>query len=144
MKKLFILLLLLPLPAWAEGMFEKPDMVMVEVTSYERTAREQAIILKKDYAHGRNLKRVYKDQKIIGEILKVIRRKNSLPLVEEIILKYYKKGRTISRHLCGQGIDISKRGKNVRSLILFFKKLDDVKVLDEGDHYHIQTISECK
>ena len=119
------------------------DLVIIKVTSYERTTKEQAKIMLEDLKEGKNLYAIYKNDKIINEIIIASRRKDALHKVESIILKYQSKGFSVSRHLCGQAIDLSKGGKNVKKLLAFFSKVGKVIVIDERDHYHIQTVANC-
>jgi hypothetical protein len=119
------------------------DLVEVKVTSYERSTLEQARIMLNDLKHGKDLRAIYKNNKIVEDIEKVYQERDAVHKIEKIIIKYQEKGFFISRHLCGQAIDISKRGKNIEKLFSFLNKVGKVTIIDEGDHFHIQTIAGC-
>lgn len=117
--------------------------IKIKVTSYIRTPKEQAVLMVNDYNRGVNLYYIYKNTKIIKEIIGVMKSDNVETAVTAIIEKYASEGEYLSYHMCGKALDISKRGRNVKDLIAFMVNLEGTKVIDEGDHYHIQTVTKC-
>lgn len=118
--------------------------IEVNITSFKRTPKEQVLVILGDYNRGVDLRGLYKNQVIIKELLAVIKSDNSIEAMTTIIERYNSQGIYLSYHMCGRAIDISKRGKKVTEFIEFMKKVQGVIVLDEGDHYHIQTTTKCK
>lgn len=118
--------------------------IKIKVTSYIRTPKEQAALMIKDYKKGVNLYNIYKNTKVIKEIISVMKSDNAKTAITAIIEKYASEGEYLSYHMCGKALDVSKRGKNVKDFIDFMVNVKDTKVIDEGDHYHIQTITKCK
>lgn len=118
--------------------------IKVNITSFKRSPKEQALVILEDYKRGIDLESLYKKQVIIKELLAVIKSANSIEAMTAIIERYNSKGIYLSYHMCGGAIDISKKGKRVKDFIEFMKRVHGAIVLDEGDHYHIQTITKCK
>lgn len=122
---------------------ESEETITITVTSFRRDAGEQAVLLKRLYDRGVNLQGLYVNQDIIKEVIIVLDERGDVEEIRNILLFYTIQGRYLSKHMCGKALDISKKGKNIKDFISFMKLLDGVKILDEGDHYHIQTKESC-
>ena len=122
-----------------------PHREMV-ITSGVRNADKQAVLLWEKYRNGVNLKRLYKNKTLINEAIRLI----DLGRFDELVVyieDQARKGNYISKHMCGQAIDISIRNltKSEIKKFLKFSKIDrSIQVLYEGDHLHVQTFRGCE
>lgn len=108
------------------------------ITSIERTPREQAQLMHNMKKRGISLRNLYKPTKTLDTIIAA----KTVEEIEQAILDGIRCGYYISKHLCGKALDISKRGLYI-DLLLFFSHFDNVEILDEGDHYHVQLKESC-
>lgn len=118
---------------------KESNKIKIRVTDFWRSPQQQAYLLEKLKKKGVNLLSLYKDTVLITEVMKAENVEES----ELIIRKYMDQGIYLSKHLCGQAIDLAK-SNGVLQLISFLKNSNDIEILDEGDHFHLQTTTECR
>ena len=140
--KIMLLMILILILFMKES--QPKGIIQFRITSFERTAQEQAELLIRDRREGKNIQLLYKNQELITEIVNNIDKneKNILESTTLIIQEAIDRGSFISKHLCGKALDISKRRSSIE-FIKFMEKLENVSVIDEGDHYHLQIESKC-
>lgn len=109
------------------------------ITSFLRSPTEQIHLLSRLEARGVNLFNLYKRK----DVIKAIKQKTTLEDKVAVLIDYMSKGVYLSKHLCGHAMDISKRG-DAKVFIQFMRNTENVIVLDEGDHYHLEIIKDCK
>lgn len=70
-------------------------------------------------------------------------KENARELIVEILQDGINEGRWLSKHLCNKAMDIRK-GKGNKDFLKFMRNFDNVKILNEGTHYHIEIKDNCK
>ncbi len=80
---------------------------------------------------------------MIEEVIAVEKGKNQRTQIIKIIKKYIDQGVYLSKHLCGRAMDIAK-DKGHKDLISFLTIGTHLKILDEGDHFHLEVTTKCE
>jgi hypothetical protein len=116
------------------------------VTSAERDAFKQGQLMLRNYHMGVDLYILYKRHDLLDKIMPHIKDGNVLEIENEL-KRQMNVGDYISKHLCGQAIDIRSRHLTMNQRIEVVKRLNktkEVMAINEGTHIHIQTVGECK
>lgn len=112
------------------------------ITSGNRTTQRQAELIVDMCRSKVNLLTYYSDKALAKE-LSVPCKKLDIEGVKTVIESNIKKGKYISKHLCGKAWDLRKKGENINVLLDILKKTKGVKILEDNTHYHIETKDKC-
>ena len=111
----------------------------IRVTDFWRSPHEQALLIQKLKNRGTDLSSLYRK----SEIIKNIKKAQNTQEIEIIIRNYINQGVYLSKHLCGKAMDIAKN-KYTPEFITFMSGIDEINILDEGNHYHLELTTKCK
>jgi hypothetical protein len=122
-----------------------PNLKFV-VSSNLRDAKRQAIEVDRMVrANPKKIYMLYKAPYPRLNALKVASLSGGVDEVEKVIIKQQEEGFYLSRHMCGKALDIYPYKNNLTMKQLYdkVKNMRGYKVLNEGNHIHIQTIDGC-
>lgn len=111
----------------------------VTITNYWRSPEKQAELLLDMKERGVDLKKLYIQKDIIKKI-EILKDKED---IAQVLRNHIRSDKYLSKHMCGKAIDVRKN-KGAKDLISFLSKSNDIKILDEGNHFHLELYSNCK
>ena len=74
-----------------------------------------------------------------GNLLKI----DALDIIESILEDYKSNGNYLSKHLCGNAMDIVIKSKEKKKILYSLREHIGYRVLDEGSHLHIELNEDC-
>ena len=114
-----------------------PTSVPIHVTSGLRTAEKQAAALVIKRSRGENLYALYTQDDLVAEIMRV---PNTTEAMAAVFRSQMARGRFISPHMTGRGIDFRTYKWSAEQLATFVSAATSLglSTLKESDHLHMQ------
>lgn len=111
-------------------------------TSFWRSPEKQADLLIEQYDKGVDLAKLYKNKGLINKVLSKMTEENVREEVTKVIKEGINQGFYLSKHLCGRAMDVAK-DQGIADFVYFMRSVPNMKVLDEGNHYHFEITTKC-
>ena len=124
---------------------QQPDLQFVLSSNLRGTDR-QAKELARMLSNGKDLSKLYKASKATLDAIKRGYISGGEAGIQEVLDEQQSRGIFMSSHLCGRAIDIyplKESRLTMRQLYDRVKLLRGYKVINEGNHIHIQTLKGC-
>lgn len=124
--------------------FKSSKGLIVTITSYYRSAEEQATILINKYKKNKSSLNIYRSRQIITEVINIMEDDydSKKDRIAQVLKEYMDNNRFLSKHMCGQALDIRKNQQG-KIFVDFIRKFENLSVIDEGSHYHVRTDFKC-